>query len=145
MSRSDPTPGLCHLCGVCLEASHISPSRASHGLARVGRQGGHHAHLLFLLPALNRRWSREFYLSASDASMSGSTTGCISSTFLRMNSDRLVKVALVYLLPLIGISLLRDQRPFFQVGGEGGPSTCLAACLAVYPRQSSLGLAVRWS
>ena len=82
---------------------------------------------------------------ASDVSMSGSTTGCISSTFLHMNSDRLVKVALVYLLPLIGISLLRHQRPFFQVGGEGGPSTCLAACLAVYPRQSSLGLAVRWS
>ena len=82
---------------------------------------------------------------ASDASMSGSTTGCISSTFLHMNSDRLVKVALLYLLPLVCLSLLRDQRPFFQVGGEGGPSTCLAACLAVYPRQSSLGLAVRWS
>ena len=49
---------------------------------------------------------------ASDVSMSGSTTGCISSTFLHMNSDRLVKVALVYLLPLMCLSLLRDQRPF---------------------------------
>jgi len=57
----------------------------------------------------------------SDASMSSLTAGCISSSFLHMNTDRQVKV-----------------------GGEGGASTCLAACLAVYPKQSSLGLAVRW-
>jgi len=57
----------------------------------------------------------------SDVSMSSLTAGCISSSFLHMDSDRQVKV-----------------------GGEGGASTCLAACLAVYPRQSSLGLAVRW-
>ena len=33
-----------------------------------------------------------------DVSMSGLTAGCISSTFLLMNSDRQVKVGLLYLI-----------------------------------------------
>ena len=43
----------------------------------------------------------------SDASMSSLTTGCISSSFLHMDSDRLVKVGLLY---------LKDDVSLFQTG-----------------------------
>ena len=64
----------------------------------------------------------------SDGSMSSFTAGCISSTFLHMDSDRQVKVGLLF---------LKANVPFFQkgikyylfVGWRGRWSFHLSGCM----------------